>query len=130
MAPLAPTTEPVAASPPPPWQELLRDALRYWEPRRLGYNAVLGAIVLGWVVFTWPHFRSALAPGPLAQLLVLAALANLCYCAAYLIDVPVQHSRLRGAWRARRGALWLFGTAFAALITCYWIADEIYPAVS
>jgi len=84
MAPPAPTTAPLTASAPPPWPEILRDALRDWEPRRLGYNAVLGAIVLGWGVFTWPHFRSALALGPLAQLLALAALASLCPCAALI----------------------------------------------
>ena len=130
MGPLAPTAFAPAAPAPPSLRDVLRDAWRYWEPRRIGYNAMLGAIVLGWLVFTWPHFRSAIAWGPFGMLLVLALLANLCYCAAYLVDVPLQYTAWRGAWRARRGVLWLLGMALAALITCYWIVDEIYPGVS
>src|SRR6202035_4485741 len=42
-------------SAPPPLREVLTDAIRYWEPRRIGYNVFLAAIVLGWVIFTWPH---------------------------------------------------------------------------
>ena len=62
----------------PRLQEILADAARYWEPRRLGYNALLGAIFLGWVVFTWPHFRGAFTPRALGALAVLALLANVC----------------------------------------------------
>src|SRR5207244_796298 len=32
----------------------LRDALRYWEPRRLWYNVALSLEAAAWVVFTWP----------------------------------------------------------------------------
>jgi hypothetical protein len=49
----------LAASAPPPLREVLTDALRYWEPRRVGYNVVLALIVLGWVgwqmKFTRPY---------------------------------------------------------------------------
>jgi len=118
-----------AAPAPPPFREILADAVRYWEPRRLGYNALLASVFLGWVVFTWPHFRAAFTLGALAALAVLALLANLCYCAAYLIDIPLQYSPLRALWRARRRVLWLLGALFAAALTWYWIADEIYPFV-
>jgi hypothetical protein len=57
-------------------------------------------------------------------------LANVCYCAAYLVDLPLQYSSFRAAWRRRRFALWLAGMLFAALLASYWIADEIYPYVS
>jgi hypothetical protein len=73
------------ASVPPPLREIFTDALRYWERRRIGYNIVLALIGLGWVVFTWPHFRSAFTWGSLLALFVLAVLANACYCAAYLV---------------------------------------------
>ena len=71
------------------------DALRYWEPRRVLYNAVLTAVAGSWVVLTWPHFRSVqlmgIPPGDthpvLMILIVLAFLANVCYSAAYLVDV-------------------------------------------
>jgi len=52
------------------------------------------------------------------------------YCAAYLVDLPMQTSSYRDAWRRRRWTLWLIGTLFAAALTYYWIGDEIYPFVS
>ena len=109
--------------------ESLREASRYWEPRRIWYNLALTALVGAWVLFTWPHFRYALTLHHLLQLLVLAALANLCYSVAYLVDIPMQQSSVHVAWRQWRWALWLLGTLFALLIACYWIADEIYPFV-
>jgi len=106
------------------------DAIRYWEPRRLAYNLVLTAVAAGWVVSTWPHFRNALTLESFGKLLVLAALANVCYCAAYLADIPMQLSDVAVTWRRLRLGLWLAGTLFAVLIENYWIADEIYPYVN
>ena len=111
------------------------DALRYWEPRRVFYNAVLAAVAVSWVVLTWPHFRSMQLMGiprgdthpALLILIVLAFLANVCYCAAYLVDIPLQLTFVM--WRKYRWALLLIGTFFAMLIENYWIADEIYPFV-
>jgi hypothetical protein len=114
---------------PPPFREIVADAVRYWEPRRIGYNALLAAIFLGWVLFTWPHFRGAFTLSALAAFTLLALLANLCYCAAYLIDIPLQYSPLRVFWRERRRVLWLLGAILAAALTWYWVADEIYPFV-
>ena len=120
---------PPAGSAPPSFGEVFTDALRYWEPRRIGYNGVLALVVLGWVVVTWPHFRSAFTWNSLMALFVLAVLANVCYCAAYLVDVPVQYSSYRSSWRRRRWVVWLLDVTFAAVIAFYWLADEIYPAV-
>lgn len=108
---------------------LLDDALRYWEPRRIVYNLVLAAVVLGWLVLTWPHFRAALTVRSLLLLFVLAVLANVCYCTAYLVDIPLQLSSFRGLWLRWRWGLWLTGMLFAAILAAYWIADEIYPYV-
>ena len=116
-------------SAPPSFREVFSDALRYWEPKRIGYNGILSLVVLGWVMFTWPHFRSEFTWSSLLALFVLAVLANVCYCAAYLVDVPVQYSAFRDGWRRRRWALWLVGVMFAAAITYFWMADEIYPDV-
>lgn len=68
------------------------DAIRFWEPRRLAYNLVLVAATGAWLALTWPHFRPALTLPSLAPLAVLALLANVCYCAAYLVDIPLQRS--------------------------------------
>ncbi len=116
--------------PPGSTREAMRDAVRYWERGRLGYNLVLAAVVLAWIAITWPHFRPALTAKSGLLLLVLAAMANACYCAAYPVDLAMQASALRGAWKRWRIALWCAGTLLAVVLACYWIADEIYPSVS
>jgi hypothetical protein len=57
-------------------------------------------------------------------------LANVCYCAAYLADLPLQHAPLGKGWIRWRWALWWAGMLFAVMLEWYWIADEIYPYVS
>lgn len=114
---------------PVPLREILTDAIRYWEPRRIPYNGILALVVLGWVAFTWPYFRGALTAESLLLLFILAVLANVCYCAAYLADTAIQYSAFRGIWRQWRWGLWLTGVLMAAALTYFWIADEIYSAV-
>jgi hypothetical protein len=116
-------------SPSGPFRGFLADAMHFWEPRRLVYNFVLAAVAVVWVVATWPHFRAALTLQSLLLLAVLALLANVCYCAAYLVDIPMQRSSLSTVWRRQRWGLWLAGTLFAIVLANYWIADEIYPFV-
>jgi len=110
-------------------REVIREVILYWELRRIWYNAILGAVVVAWVVLTWPHFRVAMTPHALPYLAVLALLANLCYCAAYLAEVPLELSSFRTAWQCWRWTLWLGGTLVAFVLANYWIADEIYPYV-
>ena len=105
------------------------DAVGFWEPRRVIYNLALTAVVVYSVVATWPHFRPALTLASLRIMAVLALLANVCYCAAYLVDIPAQHLALSAVWNRRRWILWLTGMLLAILFTNYWIADEIYPFV-
>ena len=108
---------------------IVADALAYWERRRLVYNLLLFGVVITWVVATWPHFRPAFTWSSLFVFVVLALLANVCYCAVYLADIPMQNSSLRESWRRWRWSLWLFGTLLAILFANYWIADEIYSYV-
>ncbi len=117
------------ATPAGPLREIFSDAMRYWEPRRVTYNVILMAVVVAWLVLTWPHFRGMLTPHSLLLLLILAALANACYCAAYMADVSMQYTLLRAAWRRGRWGLWLAGMVLAIALANYWIADEIYPYV-
>jgi len=112
------------------FREHFGDAARYWEKRRLNYNLVLAAIVTAWFWFTWPHFQPALNFRDLSLLAVLGILANVCYSAAYLVDIPMQYSLPRDSWRRNRRILWLIGMALAVVFTNYWIADEIYPYVN
>ena len=110
-------------------REIFADAMRFWEPRRIVYNLVLTAVVVGWLVVTWPHFRPAFTLESLFKLFILGMLANFAYIAAYLVDVPMQYASPRAAWRFGRRGLWVMGTVFAFVLTNYWIADEIYPFV-
>lgn len=120
---------PTLPSEPLRFRPVLADAGRYWERRRITYNAILAGVVVVWVMSTWPHFRPAFTWPTLLPLLGLAGIANLFYCAAYLVDIPMQLSAFANGWRNRRWTLWALGMIFAFVLTNYWIADEIYPFV-
>lgn len=104
----------------------LREAARFWEPRRLWYSGILVAGVLAWVIFTWPHFRGPLGLFALWTVVFLT-LANGCYCLGYAVDLFMQAFTSSAWWRRIRWALWIVGTLFSMLVETYWIADEIYP---
>ena len=112
------------------WRGQFANAIRYWEPRRLLYNCVLSAVALLWVAASWPHFRPAFTLPSFFAIAVLALLANVCYCPAYLVDMAMQSSPLAALWNRRRWLLFLAGMLFAILLENYWIADEIYPYVA
>jgi hypothetical protein len=124
-APSGPQLEAPGAS-----SSFFASAGRFWEPRRVIYNLVLAAIVITWIAASWPHFRPAMNLGDLLRLLGLAAIANLLYSAAYLIDWPLQSFAPQRSLGRMRWALWVAGMLLAILLTNYWIADEIYPYVS
>jgi hypothetical protein len=88
--------------------------LRYWEPRRLVYNAILGLVVVGHFLLGWPGSREKLSFDLILGLFILAVLANIVYCAAYIADLFVQFSGLDAAWRRGRVILLIVGTGFAA----------------
>jgi len=130
MQPPPPTPSPALPEPPfGSFRALLADALRFWELRRIFYNLALSVVAAAWLVLTWPHFRPMLVLHSLLLLFILGLLANACYCAAYFVDIPMQHSTLGTAWKRWRWSLWLLGTLFAILLANYWIVDEIYPFV-
>jgi hypothetical protein len=96
-------------------KNIVTDSLRYWEPRRVAYNAVLALVVAGsfychqlsLAALTWP---------PVIGLGFAAVLANVLYCAAYAADLLVQQSDYQAVWRRHRWLLWVAGTALAAAI--------------
>ena len=98
-------------------REIATDAVRYWEQRRLVYNAILTVIVIG---YSLAHFSEAAAQATLDRLLFLfvqAVFANVVYCAAYVPDIFAQSSEFRGPWRRRRWMLFVIGTIVAGIIT-------------
>lgn len=93
--------------------DIVNDSIRYWEPRRVAFNAVLALVVAG-SFFYHPSPLAALTWQPVIGLLLAAGLANVLYCSAYAADLLVQLSDYQSAWRRHRWLLWVAGTAFAA----------------
>jgi hypothetical protein len=93
----------------------LTDAIRYWEWRRLLYNGVLAAIVLVHFILAYPRSSQKLSADLLQGVFVLAVVANMCYCAAYFVDIPAQLSDFRDSWLKYRWVLLVVGILFAAI---------------
>ena len=53
-------------------------------------------------------------------------MANVAYCAAYIVDIFAQASGFRDIWRRSRKLLFVIGTLFAAIITRF-IAMGMFP---
>ena len=112
-----------------PLRRFLAGAIRFWEPRRLVYNLILAIVVVVWIVASSPHFRPMFTPHGLLLLVILALLANACYCTAYILDIPMQSLFVGDSLRYWRWCLWVIGTLLAVVLANYWIVDEIYPFV-
>ena len=102
------------------WRDNLGNAIRYWEPRRILYNAILAIIVIFRFVKGLPASRSTVQFNDLLLLFALAVLANVAYCAAYIPDVFAQMSNLRDSWLRYRWVVFAVGVAFAAVLTHFW----------
>lgn len=102
------------------FRESLTDAIRFWEPLRLAYNGALAAIVLIYFGMGYPASRASISVDSILLIFLLAVLANVAYCAAYLVDVFAQSSGFREPWRKRRWVLFVIGLLFAGVITRFW----------
>src|SRR5262245_43819908 len=98
-------------------RELATEAMRYWEPRRLLFNAVLAVLVVGCFFARWPASWELLSWDTVQTLFVLGVLANVCYCAAYVVDLFVQVSGFRATFVRWRWLLLGVGMVFAGVIT-------------
>ena len=101
-------------------REWATDAIRYWEPRRIVYNVVLAAIVGVYYWMGLPPTKQLLTLNFVLFLFLLAVLANVCYCAAYAVDMFAQVSGFRELWQRFRWVLFLIGLLFAGIITRFW----------
>jgi hypothetical protein len=97
-------------------REALSSSIRYWELRRILYNAALLLVVCTVYFLNLPASRQDLSFGLFEGLFVLAVLANVAYCAAHLVDVVAQLSAFRMQWLKLRWILLLAGSAFAAVL--------------
>jgi hypothetical protein len=105
--------------------DVLTDAIRYWEMRRIAYNVILIAIVLTIFVLHWPESQSAISVDLLQRFFILAVLANVAYCTAYVVDIAVQSSAFRASWKRYRWVLFAIGVVFASIIARF-IAAGIF----
>jgi hypothetical protein len=111
------------------FREALSSALRYWEPRRLIYNLALLLVVAWSFVAGLPGSRDVFGPQLLLALFILAVLANVAYCAAYLPDIALQFSSFRSRWTRTRLLLLVLGTLFACAIAYFFVAGMFGPEV-
>ena len=100
------------------FRESLTDAIRYWEPRRILYNVVLAAIVLTYFGLNYPASKEGLlSVNGALFIFILAVLANIAYCSAYVADIFAQSSGFRLVWLKYRWILLVVGIFFAGTIT-------------
>lgn len=102
------------------WREYLSNSIRYWEPRRILYNLVLAAVVVIHFVRGLPSSKALLGFNELLFVFIMAVLANVAYCAAYVPDVFAQMSGVRDSWLRYRWIVFVVGLAFAAVLSHFW----------
>jgi hypothetical protein len=112
---------------PPGLRQYATNALRYWEPRRLLYNAALAAIVLTHFFLDYPRSKSFPIANGVLVVFVLAVLANVAYCAVYLVDIFAQHSGFQALWFKYRWILLVIGILFAGTITHFFAMGMFFP---
>ena len=108
-------------------RDAITNAIRYWERKRIAYNAVLAAIVVAFFLVNFPNSMQRVTVGLVQGLFVLAVLANIAFCAVYLVDVFAQLSSFRETWLRRRWILFGIGLVFAAVITRF-ISQSMFAA--
>ena len=101
-------------------REWASDAIRYWEPRRIVYNLILAAVFLAYFALALPGSKAVVTVDFVLSLFLLAVLANVAYCAAYVVDIFAQASGFREHWQRYRWILFLVGAIFAGILTRFW----------
>ncbi|MFB3897843.1 MAG: hypothetical protein ACE14V_16250 [bacterium] len=99
------------------FKDAITNAIRFWERGRILYNIILAAIVLSYFFIGWPISKEHLSFDLILSLFILAVLANVAYCAAYIVDILVQLSAIRDIWVQYRWILLAIGILFAAILT-------------
>jgi len=98
-------------------REYATDAIKFWEPWRLAYNLALTTIVVICFVVSYPLSKRVLSLDLCLALFLLAVVANVAYCAAYVVDIFAQASGFRQLWQRYRWLLFAIGTTFAGIVT-------------
>ena len=90
--------------------------VRFWERGRLIYNAAQLALTAIMVPIKWPESQWLFTADRLGGYLGAAIIANILYCAAYLVELMLQWRALRpyAAWV--RQVVLLLGTLLALIL--------------
>jgi hypothetical protein len=110
-------------------RESVTAAIRFWEPRRLIYTGALASIVLIYFGMNYPASKAVVSIDSILVLFLMAVLANVAYCAAYLVDIFVRSSGYLEQWRKYRWLVFVVGLLFAAIVTRF-IAASVFQPVS
>ena len=105
------------------------DAIKFWERWRVLYNLILAAVVAIHFVIAYPASKTVLSLNFSLGLFLLAVVANIAYCAAYLVDLFAQSSGFRDLWRQYRWLLFTIGTTSAAIIT-HFVSTGMFASVN
>ncbi len=112
----------------PKTRSVATELLRYWEPRRLIYNAALVIIVLVHFLLNAPASWQCITLDVVLISFLLAVTANVLYCAAYLVDGLVQITPFRTVWLQIRWLMFALGVAFATVLTHFIAKGYFYGA--
>lgn len=104
------------------FRDALSDAVRYWERGRLLYNGALLLVVLVMFFAAWPVSRRVIELQSMLVLFVLAVLANVAYCAAYVPDLVLQLSSFRDSWLRVRWILLTVGLLMGCALAFLFVA--------
>jgi hypothetical protein len=108
-------------------RDYVTDAIKFWERWRVVYNLALAAIVIIHFVAGYPASKGILSLDFGLGLFLLAVVANIAYCAAYIPDIFAQASGFRELWQRYRWLLFAIGTTFAAIITHFVAMGMFHP---
>jgi hypothetical protein len=109
-------------------REYATDAIKFWEPWRIAYNLALATIVVIYFAASYPLSKTMLSLDFCLSLFLLAVIANIAYCAAYVVDIFAQASGFREVWQRYRWFLFAIGTTFAAIMTRFVAMGMFRPA--
>jgi hypothetical protein len=104
------------------FRDALSDAIRYWERGRLLYNGALLLVVLVMFFAAWPVSRRVIELQSMLVLFVLAVLAIVAYCAAYVPDLVLQLSSFRDSWLRVRWILLTVGLLMGCALAFLFVA--------
>jgi hypothetical protein len=76
---------------------------------------------------SYPTSETVLSVDFALGVFLLAVVANIAYCAAYLADIFVQVSGFREIWQRSRWVLFVIGTLFAAIVTRFAAMGMFHP---